>query len=100
MHFFIPSNFLHFQNLVPTLPTIQLNHQTSLEDVYQISCSFIWSQKKGLYYFFFIYAVVLPKTCKHVKLLELPFKEKELEKIHHTIKKRCFVQQGVHKDLH
>ena len=42
-----------FQNLAPTLPTMQPSHWvTSLEAVYQITCSILWSHER-LYTAFF-----------------------------------------------
>ena len=44
---FIQSILLPFQNLPSTLPTMQLCHWvTSLGAVYQMACSFFWSQEK------------------------------------------------------
>ena len=54
---------LLFKTLAPTLPTMQLCHRlTSLEAVYQITCSFLCSHKR-LFYCVFSHAVVLLKTC-------------------------------------
>ena len=65
-------------NLAPTLPTMQFSHTgTSLEAIYQITCSFLWSHKRR-YTSIFIYVVVLLKTCKHTLMcttggVKLPF---------------------------
>ena len=48
-HLFTPHIPLPFQNLVPTLPTMQRSPWvTSPQAVYQITCGFLWSHK-GLY---------------------------------------------------
>ena len=50
-----------FQNLTPTLPTMQFSHQVitvSLLDYMHLPLE----PQKLLYYFFFTYAVVLPKS--------------------------------------
>ena len=61
-------SLLSFQNLVPTLPTMQLSYSvTSYAASYRTTKGFIQP---------FSHAVVLPKTCKHtfiVKLVALPF---------------------------
>ena len=63
--FFIPHICLPFQILAPTLPTVQLcRWVTSLEAVYQIRHSFLWSHKV-LLTTFFTFAEVLTMTCKH-----------------------------------
>ena len=52
-------------------PAMQLNHRvTSLEEVYQITCSFLWSHIR-LYTKSITYAVVLPKTCKHTLMFKM-----------------------------
>ena len=46
--------FLPFQNMVPTLPTMHFSHwATSLEAIYRITCSFLWSQ----------WRLLLPHMC-------------------------------------
>lgn len=68
--FLILYPLLPFQNLLPTLPTMQqpLTDITrgSLIDDMQLSLEL----KKTLYYFFsfffLTYALVLPQTCKHI----------------------------------
>ena len=62
-------HMIPFQNLAPTLPTMHLSHcVTSLETIYLIACSFLWSHKRlyttvfCLFLFFFKYAVVLQLT--------------------------------------
>ena len=60
-----------YLTLAPTLPTMQVSHWvTSLEAIYQITWNFLWNQKKALHYFF-TYAVVLHKTCKHTLMCKI-----------------------------
>ena len=60
-----------FNNLVPTLPTMQLSYWvTSLETVYQIICSFLWSPKR-MYTTLFTHAVVLHNNCKHTLMCKI-----------------------------
>ena len=62
---------LLFKNMAPTVPTMQFYHWvTSLQAVYQIAHSFLWSHRR-LHTTFFTYAVVLPKTCKFCCRLEV-----------------------------
>ena len=69
-----------FQDLLPTLPMMQRSHWvTSLEAVYQIACSFLWSHE-NLYPTFFHTCSRTPQkpvnTLKYVKLVEFPFNRK------------------------
>ena len=51
--FCIPCTLLHFPNLAPSSPTMQLRRWvTPLGAFYRITCSFIRSHKKVLYYIF------------------------------------------------
>ena len=53
------------KNIAPPSPTMQLGHWgTTVEEMYQITCSFFWRLKRHSSTFF-TDSVVLPKTCKH-----------------------------------
>ena len=53
-----------FQNLVPTLPTMQLNHWGSLSDYMQLPLE----PQNASYYFFFTYTVVIPKIYEYIRM--------------------------------
>ena len=56
---------LYYCIYTPALPTMQFSHWvTSLEVVYRIPCSFLWSHK-NIYMTCFTCAADLPQTCKH-----------------------------------
>ena len=59
--------FLLFQNLVPTLPTMQLSDVTG--DICQITCSLLWSHI--LYATFITYATLLLKICQHMLMCQI-----------------------------
>ena len=52
--------------LKPSLPTMYFTHWvTSLEAVYQMTCSFLWRQTTLFFFFFFLH--MLPRTCNHTQ---------------------------------
>ena len=60
-----------FQNRMPTLPTMQLSQEVEwhltggkLSDYMQLPL-----EPQKAHYYFFTYAVVLPKTCKHTPVM-------------------------------
>ena len=56
--FYITHLLLPFQNLMPTLPTMQPSpYVTSLEAIYQVACSFVLTHKR-LYTTFSTYTVI------------------------------------------